>query len=130
MQCPTSQTRMKAGAHGKSAGRDIFFRLTLGVQHQDVPGAICTAPAARGGLGHEEVGLALDLLVAALLLAGLFGLQHEAIALVEVDAPVRDSPLAPGLLHDALEHIVVRGMFGGGGLGMRQAEGVAELGQE
>ena len=41
-----------------------------------------------------------------------------------------DRAVSPDLADDTLEHIVVVGMLGGGRLGMRQIERVAQLGQE
>ena len=67
---------------------DIVLRLLAGVEHQHVPGALRAAPPAHLRLGAEEVGSSADLLVASFLLTRLFGFEDEAIALVEVDAPI------------------------------------------
>jgi len=69
------------------------------------------------GIGGEQVGLSLDFLAAARL-ARLFRLQHETVALVEVDALGRCCAVTRGLLDDALKNIVV---------GLRVARGVGRL---
>jgi hypothetical protein len=66
---PAMRRRQRAG---------IFFRLPLGIDHQDVPGAAGAWLAALGciGLGGEEIVLPGDGLVAALPSA-LFGFEDE-----------------------------------------------------
>ena len=107
----------------------IALALRAGVVHENVPGGVDGPAAQFFGLPGEEVRLPRDLLGAALDLAGLLGLQHEAIALVQINAPGRDGAIAGDLLHRALEDIIILpGMACG--IGPGQAQHIAELAQE
>ena len=106
----------------------IALALRAGVHHQCVPGAADgSAPELVGCEG--EAHLPLDLLGAILDLPRLLGLQHEAIALVEVHAPSGDGAVAGDFLHRALEDVIVLA-----GMARRirpgQVQRIAELAQE
>nr|WP_294534772.1 hypothetical protein [uncultured Rhodoblastus sp.] len=117
--------RLMAG--GQQA--DVIFGLAASIDHQHVPRETRPAPPARWRFGDEQIGLAVDLLVAALLLTGLLGLQDETVALIKIDPARRDSAVAAGLLYDALENIIV-GFGIAGRVRRRQSEHVAQLAQE
>jgi hypothetical protein len=114
---------------GSRQQTDIVFRLSASVHHEHVPSAVCagTAPARRAFHARQLRHVA-DFLVAGD--AALLGLQHETVALVEIDAPRRGSPLAGRLLHHPLEDIVVALMGGRGGIGLTKAQKAAKLRQE
>jgi len=107
----------------------IILRLPARVEHQHVPGALGAAPPARLRLAAEQVDRAGNRLVAARPLARLLGFEDKAIALVEVDAPIGDAAVAPGLLDHALEHVIV-GFLLPRRIGRGNAERGAKLGQE
>lgn len=73
-------------APGKQA--DVVLGLASRVEHEHVPSPLSGAPPAYLRLPAEQVRLPVHLLVAALFLSRLLGLQHEAIALVEVNTTV------------------------------------------
>jgi hypothetical protein len=69
-------------------GPRIFFRLTLGVEHQHVPCAIRAATAARivGNVGGEQIVLAGDFLDT--LQTTLLSFENEAVLFVKVNPAV------------------------------------------
>ena len=108
---------------------DIVFALGAGVQHQHVPGAVGTGTAAaRGGIDSGKGRQVGELLVAGK--AALLGFEHEAVALVEIDALGGDGAVAGLFLDDALEDVVVGLMGGGRRVRMGKTQEIAELRQE
>jgi hypothetical protein len=108
---------------------DIVLGLSTRVEHEYIPGTLSTPAPTRRRRGDRQIELALDLLVTAFQLAGLFSLQDEAVTLVKVNAPASGGAIAAMLLYDSLKDVVV-------GLGIarwvrrRKIQGVAQFSQE
>ena len=62
--------------------------------------------------------------------AGLLGLEHEGAAAVEVDEAVVGAAVGLAHHHAALEHVGVVARVVASGVGARQAEEFAQLGEE
>src|SRR3546814_7566280 len=113
-------------------GLGLVPGLTAGVQQQHVPATAGGATTADwfGRTEHARLLGACRHLLRPALLPALLRLQYEAAALVEVDAAVRGAAVRLAEGDGALEDIVVAVAVGGGGLGARDAEQVAQVGEE
>ena len=69
-------------------------------------------------------------LILLLLKAALLGFEHEAPALVEIDAADRRGAVAILEMYRTLEHVGVLGRVGYGRLGTRHVKEIAELTRE
>ena len=117
---PAVRGRQRAG---------VLFRLTLGVEHEHIPGAARAGPAAFRRIGFAENRSFWPAIALSPLPAALLGFENERILAVKIDPADRVAVIAV-TRHYALEDVIVPLMTGAGGIGMRQPQRIAKLGEE